>query len=546
MDRPVAPTQQAVESGSRDARADVSIADRVHDRFGREPVRLDDGVRPSHLERVVRVAAADQRKIPLGRQLFDERSRTRVFAVDLDRVEGDVLEFPHRTVSKGVGDDRGAVALVGQLDRLARRERPRFGLRRRIRTDDENVAAVGRDLDPRQRFGARRRIERRVVIVIGRRDTLEAAAVGRPHEQPSAERVESVAEAPAAVKESRVSVEIDGVHESAYAGQTLLRWAGVFRGMHSDGADDRVLVLNPVSGSQDHVDDVVELAGDHGFAVRKTEEGGDAERFAREAVPDADLVAAVGGDGTVNEVINGIVAADALESTTVGVIPAGTGNNFAANIGIEGVEHGFEVIEHGRRQQIDLGAANDRAFVNSCIGGITAEASSETTTESKKELGVLAYVKNTFDTVDGFDSLPLRVETAAGPNGETARNWEGEALFVLIGNCRRFTGARTAQANVEDGLLEVTIVEDAATTDLIGSAALEGLFGRESEHIVRRRAPSLAIESRRSSVEYSLDGEMLETESLSLETTASALEVTVGERYRSNPDEAGETWPFNA
>ncbi len=308
-------------------------------------------------------------------------------------------------------------------------------------------------------------------------------------------------------------------------------------------ASERVLVLNPVSGSGDHVDDVVELADDHGFEIRKTEEGGDAKRFAHDVAPDADLVAAAGGDGTLNAVVNGVAAADALETTTVAVVPAGTGNNFATNIGIQGLEHAFTVIENGRRRSIDIATANDRIFVNSCVGGITAEASSETTPESKADLGVLAYVKNTVETVGKFDSLPLRVETATGPNGETAQAWEGEALFVLIGNCRRFTGVRTAQANVEDGLLEVTIVEDAAATDLLGGAALEGLFGQESTHIVRRRTPSLVIESRKDSIEYSLDGEMLETETVRLETDPGALTLPVGDGYRPNPDEE-ERWPI--
>ncbi|SEW22630.1 diacylglycerol/lipid kinase family protein [Natrinema salifodinae] len=322
--------------------------------------------------------------------------------------------------------------------------------------------------------------------------------------------------------------------------------------MESDGPNEertadgnRVLVLNPVSGSQDHVDDVVELAGEHGFEIRRTEDAGDAMRLARQAAPEADLVAAAGGDGTLNEVVNGVAAADALETTTVAVVPAGTGNNFATNIGIEGIEHAFAVVEEGRRREIDLGLANDRVFVNSCVGGVTAEASSETSSASKEELGVLAYVKETVDALGEFDALPLRVETAAGPNGERARAWEGQALFVLVGNCRRFTGARTAQAAVEDGLFEVTIVEDAPTRNLLSDAALEGLFGRESDHIVRRRAPSLAIESRRDSVEYSLDGEMLETETIELETKPSALRLVVGDAYRPDPDgDGGDVWPF--
>ncbi|WP_126662822.1 diacylglycerol/lipid kinase family protein [Haloterrigena salifodinae] len=307
--------------------------------------------------------------------------------------------------------------------------------------------------------------------------------------------------------------------------------------MGSDGASDRVLVLNPVSGSGDHVDEVVELAADRGFEIRKTEKGGDAKRFAREAAPEADLVAAAGGDGTVNAVANGVAAAGALESTTVGVVPAGTGNNFASNIGIRGLEHAFDVIEDGRRRRIDLGIANDRIFVNSCVGGITAEASSETSSESKANLGVLAYVKNTVGTVGSFDSLPLRLKTATRPDGEHAHAWEGEALFVLVGNCRRFTGTRTAQADVEDGLFEVTIVEDAAVTELLGGAARQGLLDADSDCIITRRTPSLEIESQRDAVEYSLDGEMLETETLHLETDASALEIAVGSEYRIDPDE---------
>ncbi|QSW97956.1 diacylglycerol/lipid kinase family protein [Haloterrigena alkaliphila] len=314
--------------------------------------------------------------------------------------------------------------------------------------------------------------------------------------------------------------------------------------MGSDAASDRVLVLNPVSGSGDHVDEVAELAAEHGFAVRQTEEGGDAKRIARETAPDADLVAAAGGDGTLNAVVNGIAAADALATTGVAVVPAGTGNNFAANVGIRSIEHAFTVIEEGRRRSIDIGTANDRIFVNSCVGGVTAEASSETSPESKESLGVLAYVKNTIETVGSFESLPLRVKTAARPNGERTQAWEGDALFVLIGNCRRFTGARTAQADVEDGLLEVTIVEDTAAMELLGGAARERLFDGDSDCIVTRRTPALEIESRRDAVEYSLDGEMLETEHLHLETNASALEIAVGDAYEPDPDADGPHWPF--
>ncbi|MDJ1434171.1 diacylglycerol kinase family protein [Halostagnicola sp. A-GB9-2] len=318
-----------------------------------------------------------------------------------------------------------------------------------------------------------------------------------------------------------------------------------------NAGERRLLILNPVSGSEDHVDTVVELAEDHGFEVRTTEGEGDAKRIARKAAAETDLVAAAGGDGTVNEVVNGMYAADALSTTTVAVVPAGTGNNFATNIGVEGIDHAFDVIRRDRRRTIDLGTAEERAFVNSCVAGVTAEASGATTSSGKRQFGVLAYVFRTIENVRSFDSLPLRVETDAGsestiprtdPNAEprdesVAQTWEGDAAFVLVGNARRFTSARTAQGNAEDGLLEVTVVEDASAVDLLGDAMLEGMFGRDAEHIVRLRASALTIESLDDSpVTYSLDGETLKSERVNLETDCGALRVIVGDGYDPNPD----------
>lgn len=301
-------------------------------------------------------------------------------------------------------------------------------------------------------------------------------------------------------------------------------------------ADGRILICNPTSGSGDHVDRVVELAGEHGFVIWRTEGEGHARELAREAAPEVGLVAAAGGDGTINEVVNGMVEADAIEDTALGVVPGGTGNNFASNVGIEGVEDAFEVIEEGERRDLDLGVTNERAFVNSCVCGITAEASGATSSEEKARFGILAYLLKGIEQVTEFDALPLRVELG-GREGQPVR-WEGEAMFVLVGNCRRFTTARRAQANVEDGEFEVAIIERASASDLAGEAAFGGLFGDDGgEHIVRRRAPSLSIEHREGeAVEYSLDGEMLEAEALEFRTRERALSVAVGEGYRPDPD----------
>ncbi|MFC6733496.1 diacylglycerol/lipid kinase family protein [Haladaptatus sp. GCM10025707] len=196
----------------------------------------------------------------------------------------------------------------------------------------------------------------------------------------------------------------------------------------------RVLICNPNSGSGNHVAQIRKLADQHGFDLYETDEEGDTKEFARTLGPDAEIVAACGGDGSVNEVVAGLYEADALEDTTLAVIPCGTGNNFAGQIGITDIETAFDVIERGEARKIDLALANGRPFVNSCVFGLTAEASANTTPEMKAKYGVLAYVFTTFQTINSFEGMRLVIET----DHEVADSWAGEAVVALIGNARRF------------------------------------------------------------------------------------------------------------
>ena len=303
----------------------------------------------------------------------------------------------------------------------------------------------------------------------------------------------------------------------------------------TDGGD-RVLVLNPISGSGDHADRVRDLAAERGIAVRETAEEGDAVEFAREAAEaGAVMVVACGGDGTLNEVLHGIDEAGALGSVTVGVIPAGTGNNFAKNIGVEGIEHGFEVLETGRTRHVDVGTADGHLFMNSCIGGITADASAETTADMKNRLGVLAYVLAGLRTAVEFEGF--HIDVVGGPEHDGRTLWSGEAAFVLVGNGRRFPAEGRTQANMEDGLLDVTIIERAPAIDLLGDGALGRLFGGETEYITRLTSTELEISTRDGEpVDFSLDGEMVSGQVLSLGVRPRVLSIRVGDAYEENPE----------
>jgi YegS/Rv2252/BmrU family lipid kinase len=299
---------------------------------------------------------------------------------------------------------------------------------------------------------------------------------------------------------------------------------------------ETVIVLNPNSGSGDHVRSIRDRAELRGDRVKLTEEAGDAITLAQEvAEAGTSTIVAAGGDGTVNEVVQGIDRADAFADVTLGILPVGTGNNFAKNVGITDLDSAFAILEDGKRRKIDIGEATDRLFLNSCVAGLTAQSSSQTSPEMKSRLGVLAYVITTLRSVSDFDTLPLSVDIEGGESETT--EWTGDAICILVGNGRRFTTSGSSQANMEDGLLEVTIIEDVSTLDLMSNTLVKRLLGEDSPHIARMRASKLTIAIRKpESIQYSLDGEIIQQRQLSLDVRPRTLTLAVGDTYAPNPD----------
>jgi YegS/Rv2252/BmrU family lipid kinase len=301
------------------------------------------------------------------------------------------------------------------------------------------------------------------------------------------------------------------------------------------GDTETVLVMNPLSGTGDHGPDVRDRAALSGYTLRETQHEKHAIELAQSAAESgADEVVAVGGDGTLNEIVCGVRAADALDRVTVGVVPVGTGNDFATNIGITSLDNAFRILREGQRRWLDLGLADGQPFVNSCLAGVIAEASGETSSELKSRFGPLAYVLTTLRMATAFTGIDLRAVVDDGSETETV--WEGTATVVLVGNGRRFSLSGSEQANVEDGLFDVTIIEDIDSLDLAQERLQERLLHREGEHLTRFLASSLELDIEASSpATFSLDGEILEEESLSLRNCRQVLRMPVGDGYEPRP-----------
>src|ERR1043165_2987998 len=146
----------------------------------------------------------------------------------------------------------------------------------------------------------------------------------------------------------------------------------------------------------------------HFVEVFSTYERGEAAAFASDAARrGVDVVAAAGGDGTLNEVVNGFDGYD----VPLGIIPVGTANDFARQVGIPGdADHAMDVILQRKPRRLDTASLNGRRFLNVSTGGLGAEATAETPSEMKESLGPVAYAISGMRKFAGFSSAHARFE----------------------------------------------------------------------------------------------------------------------------------------
>lgn len=192
--------------------------------------------------------------------------------------------------------------------------------------------------------------------------------------------------------------------------------------------------------------------------VNLTASPGDAKTIAEDAVGKGfKKIVAAGGDGTINEVVNGLAGAD----VQLGILPVGTMNVFAAELGLpQNLEKAWTVIEGGRTRQVDLAKANDMYFVQLAGVGLDAEVVRRTTPDSKKALGPMSYLL-TLVQVAARRPPELRIEPVDGP--------PRTGSFVLAGNGRFYGGPFVLfkNARLDDGLLDVLVFQNQSHWDII-------------------------------------------------------------------------------
>jgi YegS/Rv2252/BmrU family lipid kinase len=210
------------------------------------------------------------------------------------------------------------------------------------------------------------------------------------------------------------------------------------------------VILNPAARGEraQRLRARIEAFGE-GAVLQATTCCGEAESLARAAVQDGfDTIVAAGGDGTVNEVVNGIAGTDVM----LGLLPLGTMNVFATELGlpVNDLEACWQIVQGNATRRVDLPSANGKHFVQLAGVGFDAQVVQETSQAFKRSFGPLSYIVNAAQ-IAARTPPQLRIES------ENAVSEEGS--FVLVGNGRLYGGPFPffKQAIIDDGLFDVLV-----------------------------------------------------------------------------------------
>lgn len=229
---------------------------------------------------------------------------------------------------------------------------------------------------------------------------------------------------------------------------------------------------------------------------------GDAEAEAKLASNRGyDIVIAAGGDGTINEVINGL--ANAPVRPKFGVIPVGTSNDFARALRIpRTVDRAVNIIVEGNTIPVDIGKMNDRYFINIAGGGHLTELSYEVPSKLKTGLGQLAYYLKGIEMLPSLKATEVSIEY----DGEI---FEGEIMLFLVANTNSVGGFEklVPDSNVQDGKFSLLILKKTNLADLIRIATLAIRGEHLSDpNIIYEKASTIRVINKER-MQINLDGE---------------------------------------
>lgn len=249
-------------------------------------------------------------------------------------------------------------------------------------------------------------------------------------------------------------------------------------------------------------------------------------RFARDAARQREsIVVAGGGDGTVNEVLSGVL--ESGDGARMAILPLGTANDFATSAGIPlGDPYAaLRLAAIGEAAGVDVGTMNGRHFLNVASGGFGTEVTSKTPRALKDAIGGGAYALTAM--LNAMTARPYRGSLIA--NGRT---YDGSMLLMAVGNGRQAGGGAhlAPHAVIDDGLLDVMVAPDHGDSARFARliADLLALRHGESSEFHYLQAAELTIESEEP-LQFNLDGEPVGASSFKFGISPGVLQLVLPE-----------------
>lgn len=283
------------------------------------------------------------------------------------------------------------------------------------------------------------------------------------------------------------------------------------------------LILNGKAAGNDAVRAAVnrQRAAGHTIEVSVTREKGDARRLAAQAGA-VDLVIAAGGDGTLNEVVHGLMDLSQVARPVLGIVALGTANDFATGSGIpQDPEQAVALCLDGTAVPVDVGKANEHWFLNAASIGFGAEITATTPPELKQVLGPVAY------TVMGA-ILATNLHLYGGRLILPDRDVTGSGLVAIVGNgCQTGGGIRvTPRARIDDGLLDVLVVRIIPPRSLLSAARELQELSPDGEYVSYWQVPWAEVRADKP-IPVNLDGEPVRFSSVRYEAVSRAIQLIV-------------------
>jgi diacylglycerol kinase (ATP) len=233
-----------------------------------------------------------------------------------------------------------------------------------------------------------------------------------------------------------------------------------------------------------------------------------------------DVVVAAGGDGTISQVMQGVLGS----SSALGILPVGTGNDFARTLGLLSVEDAIAALGAGSRRRIDVGewrqADRSGHFLNVAGCGFDACVAERINTGFRRLRGQTAYLAAILQTLRAYECLRLEIEV----DGERLG---GPTMLCAIANARSYGGGIKVAptAELSDGLLDLVLVGEFGRLEFLRSFPLV-LRGAHLKHpkVIHRTFKHMKLSSQPASP-FLVDGELLPPGDVEVEVVPAALDV---------------------